>query len=211
MWKNLEFGFQVAFEQAWKAFKLGTIPIGAAIISPQGEIMAASHNQIFVDGGGAIKHHQIAHAEINAILQLSETESQSIRDNIRTYTLYSTMEPCPLCFGAIVMGSIRNVKFAARDSFAGATILNDKLDYIRNKNISFEHLGNKAEIVQIAMQVCFEMGLGWQNIERVVASWEQVCPKGVALGKYLHENQILKNMLEHKFETIYDYILNLGV
>jgi len=32
-----------------------------------------------------------------------------IRKNIRTFTLYTTLEPCPLCFGAIVMGSIRNV------------------------------------------------------------------------------------------------------
>ena len=211
MWKNLEKGFQAAFEQAWQAYKLGTIPIGAAILSQDGEIMAASHNQIFADGGGAVKFHQIAHAEINAILQLSEMTSQNVRENVRAYTLYSTMEPCPLCFGAIVMGSIRNVKFAAQDSFAGASTLNDKMDYIRNKNITFAYLGGDAEIVQIAVQVCFELELSWHNGDKVVASWEEACSRGVALGKHLFEHKILKNMIEHKFETVYNHILSLEV
>ena len=40
-----------------------------------------------------------------------------------------------MCFGTMVMMNIRNIYFAARDGFAGATALNDKLDYIKNKNI----------------------------------------------------------------------------
>ena len=59
----------------------------------------------------------LVHAEINAIVQLKRKE----HPNIRSYTQYSTTEPCILCFGAIVMGNIRHFKFAARDRHAGAT------------------------------------------------------------------------------------------
>jgi len=41
-----------------------------------------------------------------------------------------------LCFGAIAMGSIKNVKYAARDNYAGATSLNTSIDYIKNKPIT---------------------------------------------------------------------------
>ena len=133
MWQDLEYGFQIAFQKAWEAYKNNTIPIGVAILSKTDDVMVTGQNQIYTSGDGLINLHQIAHAEINAILKLSEITDPDIKSNIRTFTLYSTMEPCPLCFGAIVMGSIRNVKYAARDNYAGATELNHSIEYIKNK------------------------------------------------------------------------------
>lgn len=213
MWNDLEKGFQIAFENAWEAYKNNTIPIGVAIMDKNGALMATGQNQIYTDGEG-IKFHQLAHAEINAILKLSEITDPNIHENIRTFTLYSTMEPCPLCFGAIVMGSIKNVKFAARDNFAGATSLNESIDYIKNKKITVAGHFEELETVQIAMQTCHELEKNdsvyatdtfRDNI--LLRSWMQICEKGVEIGKYLYGNGILRKMISHEFKDIYDFIL----
>ena len=158
MWNDLEKGFQFAFREAWEAYKNSTIPIGVAIMNEADSLMATGQNQIYTEGDGLISLHQIAHAEINAILKLSEITDHNIYSKIRTFTLYSTMEPCPLCFGAIVMGSIKNVKYAARDNYAGAAALNDSIAYIRNKKITVTGPFEELEVVQIALQTCHEMG-----------------------------------------------------
>jgi len=68
-------GFQVAFEKAWEAYKGDTVSVGEA-------------RRYWTTSDGPLKF-QIAHAEINAILKLNEVTDQNIRDNIRTFTLYS--------------------------------------------------------------------------------------------------------------------------
>ena len=213
MWNDLEKGFQIAFEKAWDAYRNNTVPIGVAVMDKTDTLMATGQNQIYTDGGGVIKFHQIAHAEINAILNLSEIEDQNIRNHIRTFTLYSTMEPCPLCFGAIVMGSIRNVKYAARDNYAGATALNESIDYIKNKKIMVTGPFEEPEIVQIAMQTCFELKgeVSANTRDILLPSWIKICEKGVLIGKYLHENRILQNMISHEFKNIYDFIMTVDL
>jgi tRNA(adenine34) deaminase len=213
MWNDLEKGFQTAFEKAWEAYKNHTVPIGVAIMDKTDMLMATGQNQIYTEGEGVIKLHQVAHAEINAILELSEIKDPNIRKNIRTFTLYSTMEPCPLCFGAVVMGSIRNVKYAARDNYAGAALLNESLDYIKNKKITVTGPFEELETVQIAMQVCFELYQDNQyfSSEVLLQSWAKVCEKGVLIGKYLYENKILENMLDREFKDIYDLILSIDL
>lgn len=117
-WNDVELGFQVAFRAAWEAYTKGSIPIGATILNRNDEVVSIGRNRIYEKSAPLpqILNHQLAHAEINAILQLNEEE----HPNIRSYILYSAMEPCPLCLGAIAMGSIKYVKFAARDGWAGA-------------------------------------------------------------------------------------------
>ena len=78
--------------------------------------------------------NNLAHAEINAIVQLKRKE----HPNIRAYTLYTTTEPCILCFGAIVMGNVRHCKYAARDRYAGAARYTEHSDYVKSKNIQIE-------------------------------------------------------------------------
>ena len=212
MWCDVERGFQIAFEEAWEAYKNSTIPIGVAILDKDERLMAVGKNQIHSDGDGAIKYHQIAHAEINAILKLSEINDDEIHKNIRTYTLYSTMEPCPLCFGAVVMGSIRNVKYAARDNWAGATALNESIRYIRNKRIVVSGPYDELEKVQIALQVCHELReSNSRTVDILLSSWEAICEDGVVLGKHLHKNDALISMKLHRFEDVYNYIISESI
>ena len=71
------------------------------------------------------------HAEMTAMINLKAKE----HPNVKLYTLYTTMEPCPMCFGTMVMMGIRNLRYAARDGFAGATELNDRETHIKGKSM----------------------------------------------------------------------------
>jgi len=209
MWDDVEPGFKVAFKEAWEAYKNNTIPIGVAILDADGNIMATGRNQVNADGDGLIKHHQIAHAEINAILKLSEINDEKIHKGIRTYTLYSTMEPCPLCFGAIVMGSIRNVKYAARDNWAGAAALNESIDYIKNKNITVRGPFDELEVVQIAMHTYYELQTGNpRTVDILLSSWRKINETGVVIGEILYRNQTLENNKHQSFNDIFDIIVS---
>ena len=212
MWNNIDQGFKIAFNEAWEAYRNNTIPIGVAILDADGNIMATGRNQVNADGDGQLKYHQIAHAEINAILKLSEINDETIHKNIRTYTLYSTMEPCPLCFGAIVMGSIRNVKYAARDNWAGAAELNNSIDYIKNKKITVNGPFAEMEMVQIAMHTYYELKTyNRRTVNNLLASWRQICDAGVAAGEVLYRNQTLDKMIHQSFSDVYDIIISTEV
>ena len=75
-WEDLEYGWQMAFSQAWDAFCSNTIPIGAAIINEKNELVSIGQNMIFVEKADeqVIYGSSIAHAEINAIVQLKRKE-----------------------------------------------------------------------------------------------------------------------------------------
>ena len=205
----MEKGFKIAFEAAWEAYKSGTIPIGACILNEKNDDVAIGKNQVCCEGDGvnSVALHQLAHAEINAVLQLSEQTKPNLHPNIRKYTLYAVMEPCPLCFGAIVMGSIRNVKFAARDGFAGAASLNDSLEYIKRKKINVEGPFDELEHIHIAIQTCYELENA-TNIRRLIDKWQEDCPLGVQIGEKLYNEGILKQFADENkpFEAVLEYI-----
>lgn len=115
-----------------------------------GEIIAKGRSLLYENKGevGEIVRHKLAHAELNAILKVSEFDYP----NIRKFSLYSTTEPCPLCFGALVMANIRDLKFAVRDRYAGGTKLNEKSEYIASKKINitgpFKDVGKIIECLE---------------------------------------------------------------
>jgi tRNA(adenine34) deaminase len=207
LWKDLEYGFQVAFEGGWEAYCGGSIPIGAVVLNQKGEVVSIGRNRIYELEAPRpqIFGHQLAHAEANAILQLSEDEYPDIRQ----YTLFSTMEPCPFCFGAIAMGSIKHVKYAARDNWAGATSLVTENKYLSNKRIKVEGPFDILETLQIAWQTCFE--LEKYESSNVIKCWEQCCLDGVQAGRKLYQSQALKNFASRnaKVEEVFDFTIDI--
>ena len=212
MWNDLEKGFQVAFEAAWTSYCLKNVPIGASVLNENGDIVAVGQNQIQANGNGILSFHQLAHAEANAILQLSEVMEPNLHPNIRNYTLYAVMEPCPFCFGAIVMGSIRHLKFAAHDGWAGATSINQSIDYIKMKGITVEGPFKELEFVKIAVQTCFEIEHGCTIHNPVLEKWNLYCANGVSLGKELAESKILDKYAKESmtFSAVYNNMINFG-
>lgn len=98
-----------ALKEADKAFKLDETPIGA-IVTLDGQIIARGHNRRNTD------KNPLAHAEIFAINQAAK----KIGDwRLEECTLYVTLEPCPMCAGAIVQARIPKVVFGTRSPKAG--------------------------------------------------------------------------------------------
>jgi tRNA(adenine34) deaminase len=205
--REVEFGFQIAFQAAWEAYIGGSIPIGAVVLNQKSEVVSIGRNRIYEESAPSpqIFRHQLAHAEANAILQLSEDDYP----DIRSYTLYSVMEPCPFCFGAVVMGSIKNVKFAARDGWGGATSLVDKSNYLINKRLHIEGPFNLLEKVQLAWQTCFELEKGYSC--KVMDVWRSYCPEGVEAGEKMHHLNILRDLREKRasVDEVFDVTIKM--
>lgn len=102
---------RLALQQAEAARQADEVPVGAIIIRADGRVIAAAHNQ----------REQLkdptAHAEMIAITQAAEA-LQSWR--LEGCTLYVTLEPCPMCAGAILQARIPRVVYGATDPKAGA-------------------------------------------------------------------------------------------
>jgi tRNA(adenine34) deaminase len=125
LWDQLSPAWRACVEEAWKAYSAGSIPIGAAIADPSERVIARGRNCRWdATGEYGLSATRIAHAEMNAILAFDACD-----DNPSTCTLYTTMEPCPMCMGAIRMVHLRKVCYAARDSLAGSTSLVDVPPY----------------------------------------------------------------------------------
>ncbi|RKJ66765.1 nucleoside deaminase, partial [Butyricicoccus sp. 1XD8-22] len=117
--KDLEF-MKVAIEEAKKAANLGEVPIGAVIVY-QNKIIARAHNL------RETSQNAVTHAELMAIQQACEAIGSW---RLEETTLYVTLEPCPMCAGAILQSRIPRVVYGARDMKAGCVdslyrLLND--------------------------------------------------------------------------------------
>lgn len=98
-----------AYKEALKAYDKGEAPIGAVIVYND-KIIAKAHNL------RQSKQSPIAHAEVLAIQKASKKlNSWRLED----CTLYVTLEPCPMCSGAIIQSRIKNVIFGAYDKKTG--------------------------------------------------------------------------------------------
>jgi tRNA(adenine34) deaminase len=206
-WNDLDLGWRISFDSAWEAFKLNTSPIGCVIQNENDEIVASGKNMISSQNsnGMALFNNKLAHAEINTILLLNESN----HPNIRKYTLYTTLEPCILCFGAIVMGNIRSLKFASRDKFGGATSINKIHDYTMSKKINIEGPIKELECIQICLLSYSELENRPNNCERLLLEWEKDCKEGVLAARELYNNKTLRNYCnENKnMEFVYNKIL----
>jgi tRNA(adenine34) deaminase len=116
MFKYEEF-MEVALEEARKAYQKGEVPIGCVIVNEEGSIIGRGHNLRETGNDPTL------HAEMIAIREAAERIGGWRLTNC---TLYTTLEPCPMCAGAIVQARIDTVIYGATDPKAGCggTLLN---------------------------------------------------------------------------------------
>lgn len=105
------FYMRAALAEAAQAYAFGEVPIGAVLVDEAGEIVARGHNLRERD------HDATAHAEMIAIRAACERLG---RWRLSGLTLYVTIEPCPMCAGAIVMSRVDRVVYGGTDYKAGA-------------------------------------------------------------------------------------------
>lgn len=115
MTKDEQF-MQEAISEALKAKQIGEVPIGAVIVVDN-QIVSRAHNL------RESEQRSIAHAELLAIDEACKmTGSWRLEDAV----LYVTLEPCPMCAGAIVLSRVKKVVFGAYDPKGGCagTLMN---------------------------------------------------------------------------------------
>ena len=105
-----EYFMRLALREAERALEHDDVPIGAVIVR-DGEVLAAARNERELRGDPT------AHAEVLALREASaRLGTWRLLDTI----LYVTLEPCAMCAGAIVLGRVPRVVYAADDPKAGA-------------------------------------------------------------------------------------------
>lgn len=140
--------WQAAFEEAWAAYCAGSLPIGAAVTTAHGAILARGRNRPFdagLDGDPAqLRNHILGHAETNAFVSLGNylQHQRGPADAGVEYTLYSTLEPCLLCTGAAVIAGVRTIEFLIPDPLGGATDALDATPRMRRRKIQVMRSGD---------------------------------------------------------------------
>lgn len=102
---------QLAIEQAKTAAAEGEVPVGAVVTDGDGRVIAAAHNTREQTGSPT------AHAEVNAI----EAAAKAVGSRrLGECTLYVTLEPCPMCAGAVINSGLKRLVYGAFDENGGA-------------------------------------------------------------------------------------------
>ena len=106
-----EYFMREALSLAHRAADEGEIPVGCVIVSADGEILGTGRNRRETDC------YATAHAEIEAIREACRKRGDW---RLEGCTLYVTLEPCPMCAGAIINARISSVVYGAREERSGS-------------------------------------------------------------------------------------------
>jgi tRNA(adenine34) deaminase len=111
-------------DQAWQALLRGNVPVGAVVLDRTGTIIATGQNMVYSGAPASLDttpHYLasslLAHAEVNALAGLTPERRYADCE------LVSSLEPCPLCMGAVVQATVGRVCYLGADPFNGAAAL----------------------------------------------------------------------------------------
>lgn len=127
---------RMAIERAREAGAAGDIPIGAVVVDSRGEVIAAGFNSREVDSDPT------AHAEILALRSAGKFLNNW---RLTGCTIYVTLEPCPMCAGAISMSRISRLVFGAWNDEYGAS--GSRWDLVRD-----QRLNHQVEVIPAIME-----------------------------------------------------------
>ncbi len=122
---DYQYFMKKALNQAEKALSAGEFPVGCVVVY-EDKILVEAHRT------GSIKNsvNEIDHAEILALRRLVDLEKDIDKSKI---TLFCTLEPCLMCFGAIILSGIGKIVYAYEDVMGGGTGCNlSKLNPLYN-------------------------------------------------------------------------------
>jgi tRNA(Arg) A34 adenosine deaminase TadA len=184
LWSGLSEPWCACVEEAWAAYCGGSVPIGAAITDCTGRIVARGRNCMYEADveGYPLSGNRMAHAEMNALLGLAGQEIDH-----RACTLYTTLEPCPMCIGAARMHAVGEIYYAARDPVAGSAAFSTMTPFMQRWPIAVTGPQDEVlEAVLLALHTEFSLCHGWHWAE--VTGQEPACTAGVQLGRRLFES-----------------------
>ena len=114
-----------ALDEARAALATGDVPVGAVVLGPDGTVVATGHNEREATGDPT------AHAELVAIRAAVGAVGGGWR--LTGCTLVVTLEPCPMCAGAVVASRLARLVFGAHDDKAGA--VGSVWDVVRDRRV----------------------------------------------------------------------------
>jgi tRNA(adenine34) deaminase len=193
MWVDLAAPWQACLEEAWAALCAGSIPIGAVVVDAEGKILSRGRNHRKDDLAekGEIFCHHLAHAEINALLKIADFN----KDILHKSALYTTLQPCPLCFGAFYMSGLRELRYAARDAYAGSDDLLGKTPYLSVKPIRVVPPQDVELEKMVTGLFIAETLADFANRPDVVVEAERkIQPIAVEFGEFLYKEKWLPRM-----------------
>ena len=137
--KKINHYMHLAIEQARIAESCNEVPIGAVLIDPEGNIKQSSHNLVIGNSDPT------AHAELNVIRR----ECLSLKnERLNGYSLFVTLEPCPMCAAAISFARISKIFYGASDRKSGGIEVGPKI-------FTHSQSHHKPEIVKgINQEIC---------------------------------------------------------
>ena len=118
---------KAAFDEAQAGLREGGIPIGSVIVY-QGKIIGRGHNRRVQQGS------TILHGEMDAF----ENAGRQPASVYRQCTLYTTLSPCPMCSGAILLYGIKKIVVGENQTFMGEE------DLLRSRGVSVEVIQDQA-------------------------------------------------------------------
>ena len=129
----------LAIEQARIAETCNEVPIGAVLVDPEGKIKQSGHNLVIGNSDPT------AHAELNVIRR----ECRSLKnERLNGYSLFVTLEPCPMCAAAISFARISKIVYGASDRKSGGIEVGPKI-------FTHSQSHHKPEIVKgINQEIC---------------------------------------------------------
>lgn len=114
-----------ALDEARSAMATGDVPIGAVVVSPEGEVVATGRNVREAEGDPT------GHAEVVALRAAARSRGEW---RLAGCTLVVTLEPCTMCAGAAVLARVERIVFGAYDDKAGA--VGSLWDVVRDRRLN---------------------------------------------------------------------------
>jgi tRNA(adenine34) deaminase len=113
-----EFFMLKALEEAEQALRAGEFPVGCVLVYDNRVLVTGARYHTTPE-----QHNEIDHAEMLALRRLIDLDSEIDREGV---ILFSTLEPCLMCYAAMVLNGIRQIVYAYEDVMGGGTSLDVK-------------------------------------------------------------------------------------
>lgn len=118
--KKDKFFMNIAIEEARKSFTKGNYPIGAVLVIG-GKFVGKAGNSLSKD------KNLFSHAEMNLIQKYSSQIKKNVDSSKSKIVIYSTLEPCLMCFGSLLMHRVDKIIYSCPDPRCGATGLDKRV------------------------------------------------------------------------------------
>ncbi len=177
-----------------EAYVHGSVPIGADLADEAGTVVLRGRNRI--DEASApdrqVCGNLLAHVEINVLLQMHVKD----QNREKRYARYTTMEPCPLCFGATIMANVHQLFFAASDARAGSTDLKEGNRYVGGKPLGIRGPHASLGHLQIVLIGDRLLRKGTPSAQKLLGEYADHYPHTVALAEQWHRDARLQRAAE---------------